>query len=90
VKRRTFWILAAGVAAVAVGAAVVGAIAVIVGGGRGVGSTWASHQYLSVQLGGELAEQPADPLETLFDTPRPSIRLASIPRSPPPWCASTR
>ncbi len=73
-KRRTFWILTAGVAAVAVGAAVVGAIAVVVSGSGGMGAAWASHQYLALQLGGEIAEQPADPFETLLDKPRPSLQ----------------
>ena len=76
-KRRTFWILAAGVTAVAVGAAVVGAIAVLVSGGRGGGAAWASHQYLALQLSGELAEQPVEPFATpftLFEAPRPSLQ----------------
>jgi protease-4 len=64
-RRRTAWFLAAGVAAVAVGAAAVGALVLYSQGGR---SPWARERYLLLRLQGELPEQPRAAVETLFES----------------------
>jgi protease-4 len=75
VKRRTAWILAAGVLAVALGAAAVGAVALVVrGGGRSPVGWPASSSYLALDLAGDLPEQPAGGLSSLFESATPSIR----------------
>jgi protease-4 len=74
-KKRTAWVLAAGLAALALGAAAVGAVAVMIrGGGRSSLSWSAGGQYLSLDLDGELPEQPATGLASLFETRPPSLR----------------
>ena len=59
-KKRTAWILAAGVAAVALGASAVGLVALAVRAERG-GGPFSSRSYLDLTLRGEIPEQP--PLE---------------------------
>jgi protease-4 len=56
-KKRTFWILAAGVVAVAVGAAAVGVVALVVGSG---GPGWGEKQTLSLHLGAIPDAPPPD------------------------------
>src|SRR3990170_738897 len=59
--RKTAWLVAAGVAAVALGAAAVGAIALLVrgGGGRSSGEVFAGGGYLAIDLEGDMPEGPA-------------------------------
>jgi protease-4 len=73
-KRRTAWLLAAGVAAVALGAAAVGAVALLVRGGRpAVG--WAGRGgYLALEVSGDVPEQPSSGLTGLFESRGPSVR----------------
>ncbi len=71
-KRRTAWILVAGVAAVAVGAAAVGGLALAL---RGRGAGWSANNYLYLDLQGEIAEEPpSSDLGTLFERRPPSLR----------------
>jgi protease-4 len=73
-KRRTAWLLAAGVAAVALGAAAVGAVALLVRGGR-PGAGWAGGSgYLAVDVSGDMPEEPSSGLSGLFENRAPSIR----------------
>jgi protease IV len=62
-KRRTKWVLAAGITAVALGAAAVGALALLFrGSGSGGGSLFGGSSYLDLEVAGELPEAaaPAD------------------------------
>ncbi|MFI5007246.1 MAG: signal peptide peptidase SppA [Solirubrobacterales bacterium] len=73
-KRRTAWILVAGVAALALGAAAVGALALVLRGGA-KGATFGSKDaYLALDLSGDVPEQPASELGFLFDASPPSLR----------------
>lgn len=71
-KRRTAWVLAAGVVAVALGAAAVGAVALILRGGRPAWTGGAG--YLALDLSGSLPEEPASGLGSLFERRPPSLR----------------
>jgi protease-4 len=71
-KRRTAWVLAAGVLAVALGAAAVGAVALVVRGGRPAWTGGAG--YLALDLEGSLPEEPASGLGSLFERRPPSLR----------------
>ncbi len=73
-KKRTAWVLAAGVAALALGAAAVGAVAVVLRGGSRSSLGWSGGQYLSLDLAGELPEQPASGLAGLLEARPPSLR----------------
>jgi protease-4 len=73
-KKRTAWILVAGVAAVAIGAAAVGALALMLRGTDG-GSWSASGGYLALNLHGEIPEQPAAELPSFFERRPTSIRV---------------
>jgi hypothetical protein len=55
-KKRTAWVLVAGVAAVAIGAAGVGALALFLRGSKS-GGAWTSDSYLYLRLEGEVPEQ---------------------------------
>lgn len=71
-KKRTAWILVAGVAAVAVGAAAVGALALLL---RGQGGGWGGPSYLFLRLEGDIPEQPpSSDIATLFERRPPSLR----------------
>jgi len=70
-KKRTAWILVAGVAALAVGAAAVGVLALAM---RGRGGTLSSRSYLYLDLQGEIPEQPASELGTFLERKPPSLR----------------
>jgi protease-4 len=73
VKKRTAWILVAAVAAVAIGAAAVGSLALLLRGGGGGGLT--SSNYLFVRLEGDVPEQPpGSELEAVFERRPPSLR----------------
>ena len=73
--RKTAWLVAAGVAAVALGAAAVGAVALLVrgSGGRPSGEVFAGGGYLAIELEGDMPEGPA-PVSTFFESRPPSIR----------------
>jgi protease-4 len=74
-KKRTAWVLAAGIAALALGAAAVGALALLVrGGGRPAAAWGGGAQYLSLDLAGELPEEPASGLAGLLEARPPSLR----------------
>jgi protease IV len=71
-KRRTAWILVAGVAAVAIGAAAVGGLALAL---RGRGTGWSANNYLYLDLQGEISEEPpGSDLGTIFERQPPSLR----------------
>jgi protease-4 len=70
-KKRTAWILVAGVAALAVGVAAVGVLAVAM---KGRGSTLSSRSYLYLDLDGEIPEQPSSELGTFLERRPPSLR----------------
>ena len=71
--RRTAWTLVAGVAALAFGAAVVGAVALVLREGR-PGTRFGSDAYLALDASGEIPEQPPAELGFFLDTPPPSLR----------------
>jgi protease-4 len=71
-KRRTAWVLVAGVAAVAIGAAAVGGLALVL---RGRGAGWSSNNYLYLDLQGEIPDEPpASDLGSIFERQPPSLR----------------
>ena len=72
-KRRTAWILVTGVAALALGAAAMGALALVLrGGGRTPGL--GGDAYLDLDLSGSIPEQPPSDLGLFFDARPPSLR----------------
>jgi protease-4 len=72
-KRRTAWILVTGVAALALGAAAMGALALVLrGGGRTPGL--GGDAYLDLDLSGSIPEQPASDLGLFLDARPPSLR----------------
>jgi len=74
-SRRTAFVLAAGVTALALGAAAVGAVALLVRGHGRSSPGWSSgDQYLALDVGGEVAEEPAGGLGALFESRPPSLR----------------
>ena len=74
-KRRTAWILVAGVAALALGAAAVGALALVLrGGAKGTVFGKDKDAYLALDLSGDIPEQPASDFGFLFDSSPPSLR----------------
>jgi protease-4 len=74
-SRKTAWWVAAAVAAVAIGAAAVGAVALLVRGGGRPGEVFASGGgYLSLELDGEIPEEPASGLGGFFEDRPPSVR----------------
>ncbi|HEY6553475.1 MAG TPA: signal peptide peptidase SppA [Vicinamibacteria bacterium] len=75
-KKRSAWILVAVVAMVAVGAAVMGGLALVLRGGAGRGVTWsgASDSYLDLSFA-EIPEQPAtSEFGSLFEQKQTSLR----------------
>ena len=66
--------LAAGVVAIALGAAAVGAVALLVRGGRPSAGWSGDSSYLALTVEGSLPEEPASGLSGLFETPPPSVR----------------
>ena len=83
-KRRTAWVLAAGVAAVALGAAAVGAVALVVRGGTPVGRLVAAAAgYLALDVDGRHARGAGRRASSgLFESRPPSIRGARRGRRP--------
>src|SRR5262245_40670589 len=74
-KRRTAWIVFAAVAAVALGAAVVGGLALALRGqGGGGGGLTSSRSYLVLDLGGEIPEHPPTEIGSFFERRPPSLR----------------
>ncbi len=74
-SRRAAFVLAAGVTAVALGAAAVGALALLVRGHGRSAPGWSSgDQYLALDVGGEIAEEPAGGFGALFESRPPSLR----------------
>jgi protease-4 len=74
-KKRTAWVVAAGVAALALGAAAVGLVALVVRGGGAPSMAWPSGaQYLALEVEGDLAEQPATGLASFLESRPPSLR----------------
>jgi len=72
-KKRTAWILIAGVAAVAIGAAGVGALALVLRGSKG-GVTWTADNYLYLRLEGEVPEQPSGDFGSFLEKRPASLR----------------
>jgi protease-4 len=73
-KKRTAWLLAAGVAAVALGAAAVGAVALLVRGGHPSAGWPGGSGYLVLELSGDMPEEPSSGLSGLLEGRAPSIR----------------
>ena len=74
-KKRTAFVLLAGIIAVALGAAAVGVVALLVRGGGRAPVAWSgTNAYLSLDVAGGLSEQPAPSWAGLLDSPRPSLR----------------
>lgn len=71
-RKRTAWTLAAGVAAMAIGAAAVGALALVLRGQRG--PAWGADNYLYLNLQGEVPEQPPSQLGSFLERRPPSLR----------------
>lgn len=71
-KKRTFWVLAAGVALVAIGAAAVGMLALLLRGAGGVPAL-GGRSYLDLALDG-LPERPPAELGLPFERQPPSLR----------------
>src|SRR5262249_61393284 len=73
-KKRTAWLLVAGGAAVGVGAAAVGALALMLRGADG-GSWTSSGGYLYLNLHEEIPEQPPVELPSLFERRPAPLRV---------------
>jgi protease-4 len=74
-KKRTAWILVAGVAAVSLGAAVVGGLALVLRGGLGPG-TFSGRNYLYVGIDGQIPEEPPpSELGSLFEKRPSTLRV---------------
>jgi protease-4 len=82
-KRRTVFILAACVAAVALGAALVGGMALMLRSGGGTGRALSTEEYLDVHIDGEIPERPAVTFGAFLERQPPSLRtlLRSIERA---------
>jgi protease IV len=75
VSRRTAFVVAAGVTALALGAAAVGAVALLVrGSGRSPVAWRGGDQYLALDVWGEVPEEPAGGLGAFFESRPPSLR----------------
>jgi len=73
-KKRTAWVLVACVAALAIGAAAVGALALVLRGGSGGGARLGGQTYLTLDLTGEIPEDPPSDIGNLFERRPPSLR----------------
>jgi protease-4 len=74
IRRRTVWIVFAGVAAIALGAAAVGGLALVLRGRSTGGGFTRGESYLFLDLGGEIPEHPTTELGALFERRPPSLR----------------
>jgi protease-4 len=72
-KKRTAWILIAGVAAVSLGAAAVGAVALLLRSQAGGSTTFSSNSYLALDLGGDIPDEPPAEM-SLFERRPTSLR----------------
>jgi len=71
-KKRTAWFLVAGVAAVSIGAASVGVVAVLL---RSQKAGWSTSNYLYLSLDGDIPEQqPRSDFDAFFEKRPPSLR----------------
>ena len=73
-SRKSAWLVAAGIAAVALGAAVVGAVALLVRGGGRSAEVFTGRGYLAIELDGDMPEGPAPGVGNFFESRPPSIR----------------
>ncbi len=73
-RKRTAWILVASVAAIAIGAAAVGVIALALRGGSGGGSGFGSKTVLFADLEGSIPEQPSADFGSLLERRPASLR----------------
>ncbi len=73
-KKRTAWILVAGVAAVAIGAAAVGALALVLRGPGG-GVSWTGKSYLYLNVHGDIPDQPPSDMPSLFQKRPTTLRV---------------
>jgi protease-4 len=73
-KKRTAWILVAGVAAISIGAAAVGALALLLRGSRGRSPFGGGESYLALNLTGGVPEIPASEFGSFFESSPPSLR----------------
>ena len=73
-KRRTKWVLAGGIAAVAVGAAAVGGLALLLRGSGSGGAVFGGSTYLDLHLEGEIPEAPSTDFSSLFERRPTSLR----------------
>jgi protease-4 len=75
VSRRTAVVLAAGVTALALGAAAVGAVALLVRGGSRPAAGWAGGaRYLALDVSGDVPEEPASGFPAFLEAPATSLR----------------
>jgi protease-4 len=75
VKRRTGWILVAGVALVAIGAAAVGAVALVLRRGSGGGApVLGGNTSLTIEVQGEIPEAPPQEFGAFFERRPPSLK----------------
>ena len=72
-KKRTAWILVAAVAAVAMGAAAVGVVALLLRGGGGP-SLSGGKSYLVLDVEGSFPEQTSADINSLFERRPPPLR----------------
>jgi protease-4 len=76
VKKRTVWVLVAGVAALSLGAAAVGAVALLLRGRTPVAAFSSGQSYLALSLAGEIPEEPpANELPAFLERRPPSLRV---------------
>jgi protease-4 len=73
-KKRTAWILVAGVAAVALGAAAVGGLALVLRGNATGGSWTSNNSYLYLNLRESIPEESRTELGSFFERRPPSLR----------------
>src|SRR5258708_39839082 len=81
-KKRTAWILVAGVAAISIGAAAVGALALLLRGSRGRSPFGGGETYLALNLTGGGPEVPASEFGSFFESSPPSLRALGESRVP--------
>jgi protease-4 len=73
-KRRTFWILAAGVALLALGTAAIGVVALVLRRGGQGAPALGSNTSLTLNVAGEMPEAPAAEFGALFEKRPPSLK----------------
>jgi len=73
-KKRTAWVLVAGVAAVAIGAAGVGALALVLRGSKSGAVSWSSDSYLYLRLEGAIPEEPPADFGSFLEKRPASLR----------------